>query len=115
MLAAYLAGRYVPTEQIGGLPIRGIVPGAAALMLLVGVLAALGLPEAASASIPLKRCEARGRTDYSNRTSFTRYFAPRFVSQIASPSTATSKRSTPRGVMTLLFLATIGVTVSREP
>lgn len=42
MLAAYLAGRYVPIEQIGGLPIPGIVPGAAAFMLLVGVLAALG-------------------------------------------------------------------------
>ena len=41
MLAAYLAGRYVPIEQIGGLPIPGILPGAAALMLLVGVLAAL--------------------------------------------------------------------------
>ena len=32
----------MPIEQIGGLPIPGIVPGAAALMLLVGVLAALG-------------------------------------------------------------------------
>ena len=42
MLAAYLAGRYVPIEQIGGLPIPGILPGAAAFMLLVGVLAALG-------------------------------------------------------------------------
>jgi len=42
MLAAYLAGRYVPIEQIGGLPIPGSVPGAAAFMLLVGVLAALG-------------------------------------------------------------------------
>ena len=42
MLAAYLAGRYVPIDQIGGLPIPGIVPGAAAFMLLVGVLAALG-------------------------------------------------------------------------
>ena len=42
MLAAYLVGRYVPIEQIGGLPIPGILPGAAAFMLIVGVLAALG-------------------------------------------------------------------------
>jgi ABC-type antimicrobial peptide transport system permease subunit len=42
MIAAFAARRYVPIEQIGGLPIPGIVPGAAALMLLVGVLAALG-------------------------------------------------------------------------
>jgi putative ABC transport system permease protein len=42
ILAAYFVGRYVPIEQIGGLPIPGILPGAAAFMLLVGVLAALG-------------------------------------------------------------------------
>jgi putative ABC transport system permease protein len=42
LLGASLAGRYVPIEQIGGLPIPGILPGAAAFMLLVGVLAALG-------------------------------------------------------------------------
>jgi predicted permease len=42
MLAAYLADRYVPIEQIGGLPIPGIFPAAAALMLLIGVSAALG-------------------------------------------------------------------------
>ena len=42
ILAAYLVGRYVPIEQIGGLPIPGILPGAAVVMLLVGVLAALG-------------------------------------------------------------------------
>ena len=42
MLAAYLTGRYVPIEQIGGLPIPGILPGAAAFMLLVGVVAAWG-------------------------------------------------------------------------
>ena len=42
MLAAYLAGRYVPIEQMGGLPIPGILPGAAAFMLLVGVLASRG-------------------------------------------------------------------------
>ena len=42
MLGAYLVGRYVPIEQIGGLPIPGILPGAAAFMLLVGVLASLG-------------------------------------------------------------------------
>jgi ABC-type antimicrobial peptide transport system permease subunit len=42
VLAAYLVGEYVPIEQIGGLPIPGILPGAAAFMLLVGVLAALG-------------------------------------------------------------------------
>jgi putative ABC transport system permease protein len=42
MLAAYLVGRYVPIEQIGGVSIPGILPGAAAFMLLVGALAALG-------------------------------------------------------------------------
>lgn len=42
MLAAYVAGRYVPIEQIGGLTIPGILPGAAVFMLLVGVLASLG-------------------------------------------------------------------------
>jgi ABC-type antimicrobial peptide transport system permease subunit len=42
MIAAYLTGRYVPIEQIGGLPIPGILPGAAAFMLVVGVLASLG-------------------------------------------------------------------------
>ena len=42
LLAAFIAGRYVPIEQIGGLPIPGILPGAAAFMLLVGVLASLG-------------------------------------------------------------------------
>ena len=42
MLGAYLVGRYVPIEQIGGLPIPGVLPGAAALMLIVGVLASLG-------------------------------------------------------------------------
>jgi len=42
MLAAYLVGRYVPIAQVGGLPIPGILPGAAAFMLLVGVLASLG-------------------------------------------------------------------------
>ena len=42
MLAAYFTGRYVPIEQIGGLAIPGILPGAAAFMLLVGVLASLG-------------------------------------------------------------------------
>ena len=42
ILAAYLVGRYVPIEQIGGLPIPGVLPGAAAFMLIVGVLAALG-------------------------------------------------------------------------
>jgi predicted permease len=42
MLGAYLVGRYVPIEQIGGLPIPGMLPGAAAFMLLVGVLASLG-------------------------------------------------------------------------
>ncbi len=42
ILAAYAVGRYVPIEQIGGMPIPGILPGAAAFMLLVGVLAALG-------------------------------------------------------------------------
>jgi predicted permease len=42
MLAAYLVGRYMPIAQIGGVPIPGILPGAAAFMLLVGVLASLG-------------------------------------------------------------------------
>ena len=42
VLAAYLVGRYVPIEQIGGLPIPGVLPGAAAFMLLVGILAAWG-------------------------------------------------------------------------
>jgi putative ABC transport system permease protein len=42
MIAAYLAGRFVPIEQIGGLPVPGIIPGSAAFMLLVGVLASLG-------------------------------------------------------------------------
>jgi putative ABC transport system permease protein len=42
MLAAYFVGRYVPIEQIGGLRIPGILPGAAVFMLIVGVLAALG-------------------------------------------------------------------------
>jgi ABC-type antimicrobial peptide transport system permease subunit len=42
VLGAYLARRWVPVEQIGGLPIPGILPGAAAFMLLVGVLASLG-------------------------------------------------------------------------
>ncbi len=42
MLAAYAADRYVPIEQIGGLPIPGIFPGAVAFMLFVGVLASIG-------------------------------------------------------------------------
>jgi ABC-type antimicrobial peptide transport system permease subunit len=42
ILVAYLIGRYVPIEQVGGLSIPGILPGAAAFMLFVGVLAALG-------------------------------------------------------------------------
>jgi ABC-type antimicrobial peptide transport system permease subunit len=42
MLAAYFIGRYVPIEQVGGLPIPGVLPGAAAFMLLVGALASLG-------------------------------------------------------------------------
>lgn len=42
MLVAYLVGQYIPIEQIGGLPIPGILPGAAAFMLLVGAAASLG-------------------------------------------------------------------------
>jgi predicted permease len=42
ILFAYFVGRYVPIEQIGGLPIPGILPGSIAFMLLVGVLASLG-------------------------------------------------------------------------
>ena len=41
IVAAYLIGQFLPIEQIGGLPIPGILPGAAAFM-LVGVLASLG-------------------------------------------------------------------------
>lgn len=42
VLAASLIDHYVPIEQIGGLPVPGVLPGAAAFMLLVGVMAALG-------------------------------------------------------------------------
>ena len=42
ILAAYLIGLYIPIEQLGGLPIPGVLPAAAAFMLLVGVLASLG-------------------------------------------------------------------------
>jgi putative ABC transport system permease protein len=42
ILGAYIVGLYVPIEQIGGLPIPGILPGAAMFMLLVGILASLG-------------------------------------------------------------------------
>jgi putative ABC transport system permease protein len=42
MLGAYLAARYLPIEQIGGLPIPGIIPGAVVFMLAVGVLASVG-------------------------------------------------------------------------
>ena len=42
ILAAYLVRVYIPIEQIGGLPIPGILPGAGTLMLFVGVLASLG-------------------------------------------------------------------------
>ena len=42
ILAAYLVGRYVPIEQIGGVPIPGILAGTVAFMLFVGILAALG-------------------------------------------------------------------------
>jgi predicted permease len=42
MLAAYLTGQYVPIEQIGGVPIPGILPAATAFLLLVGALASLG-------------------------------------------------------------------------
>lgn len=42
MMAALLVGRYVPIEQVGGLPVPGILPGTTAFMLLVGVFAALG-------------------------------------------------------------------------
>jgi len=39
VLGAWAVQRYIPIEQIGGLPIPGILPGAAACMLCVGVLA----------------------------------------------------------------------------
>jgi predicted permease len=42
MFVAYLIGRYLPIEQIGGFPIPGILPGSIAFMLLVGVLASMG-------------------------------------------------------------------------
>jgi len=42
MLAAYAIGRFVPIDQIGGLPIPGIIPASAAFMLLVGVVASMG-------------------------------------------------------------------------
>lgn len=42
MLAACLVGRFLPIEQIGGLPIPGVLPGSAAFILLTGVLASLG-------------------------------------------------------------------------
>jgi ABC-type antimicrobial peptide transport system permease subunit len=42
MLVAYLVGRYLPIEQLGGLTIPGVLPAAAAFMLIVGALAALG-------------------------------------------------------------------------
>jgi hypothetical protein len=42
MIAAYAISRYVPVEQIGGLPLPGMLPGAAAFMLLVGIAASLG-------------------------------------------------------------------------
>jgi predicted permease len=42
LLAAFLIGRYVPIEEVGGRSIPGILPGAAAFLLLVGALAALG-------------------------------------------------------------------------
>jgi len=42
VLAAYAAGRYVPIEQVGGVPIPGVVPAAAAAMFLVGAIASFG-------------------------------------------------------------------------
>ena len=42
IVVAYLVRRYVPIEQIGGLTIPGVLPGAAAFMLLVGILASMG-------------------------------------------------------------------------
>jgi len=42
VLAAWLVGQYVPIDQIGGLPIPGVLPGAVAFMLSIGALAALG-------------------------------------------------------------------------
>jgi ABC-type antimicrobial peptide transport system permease subunit len=42
MLSAYAIELYVPIERVGGLPIPGIIPGAVAFMLLIGVLASFG-------------------------------------------------------------------------
>lgn len=42
LLIAALIGHYIPIEEIGGLPIPGVLPGAAAFLLLVGVVAAIG-------------------------------------------------------------------------
>jgi ABC-type antimicrobial peptide transport system permease subunit len=58
MLAAYLVGRYVPVEQIGGWPLPGVLPGAAAFMLLVGALASLGPARRSLRIDPTKRCES---------------------------------------------------------
>jgi predicted permease len=42
IIVAYSVRWYVPVEQIGGLTIPGVLPGATAFMLLVGLLASLG-------------------------------------------------------------------------
>lgn len=42
VLGAYSVGRLVPIEQVGGLSIPGILPGAVAFILLVGTVAAFG-------------------------------------------------------------------------
>jgi ABC-type antimicrobial peptide transport system permease subunit len=42
LIIAALVGHYIPIEEIGGLPIPGVLPGAATFLLLVGVVAAIG-------------------------------------------------------------------------
>ena len=42
VLVALLIGYYLPVEQMGGWDVPGILPGAAALMIVVGLLAVVG-------------------------------------------------------------------------
>jgi len=42
LLFAFVVGRYVPIDQLGGRDIPGIVPAAAMLMVIVGCIAATG-------------------------------------------------------------------------
>ena len=42
VLAAVLLGRYLPIEEMGGLNVPGVLPAAAAFMIVIGFLAAAG-------------------------------------------------------------------------